>query len=229
MAISTVLYDRADSFYDDDGHIQDGGYYEKQEYAFYLEYGLNSRITLVGRLAWQDVARLDAGNVDTVQGFAASEAGARLMIWRNDHSVISGQITALAPGDGENITDHDLGEGAVGAEIRALVGRSLGSTTFIDLQAAYRWRDQSFQDEARFDLTFGWRPRPNILVLAQEFSTWSVTDPMIGRRAFSHHKIQASIGFTTSRGDIHIGGYMTPAGRNAIAERAIFFGLWQQF
>lgn len=224
-----MLYDRADSYFDADGRHVDGGYFEKKEYATFFEYGISDRFTLVGRIAWQDVVRLDAGSFDAAQGYAASEIGVRMTVWRSDRTVAATQISALAPGDGENIADHPLGDGAYGADVRALIGRSIGDTGFTEVQAAYRWRDQGFQDEARLDATIGWRPRPRILVLGQSFSTWSVTDPMIGRREFSQHKLQASVGYATRFGDFHIGGYLTPAGRNAIDERAVFLGWWRRF
>lgn len=166
---------------------------------------------------------------DAAKGLAASEAGARLALWQGDMAVASLQMSAVFPGTGENVADRPLGDGGHGAELRALFGRGIGQHAFVEAQTAYRWRDDGFQDEGRLDLTAGWRPGPRFLVLLQSYSTWTVHDPPIGQRDISQHKIQASLGVSTRRGDVHIGGYVTAAGRNAVDERAVFVAWWQRF
>lgn len=227
--ISSILYDRAEGYFDDDGRQLDGGYYEKREYATYAEYGLTDRVTLVGRIAWQDVALVEAGIPDSAQGFAASEAGARLLIWRSEPAVLSVQLSGILPGGGENIADRPLGDGGLGAEVRVLAGMAAGDAVFLEAQPAYRWRDDGYLDEARLDLTAGWRPRADMTVMVQSFSTWSVSDPSTGQRHFSQHKVQASFGISTRFGEFHVGGWFTPSGRNAIDERAVFAAVWQRF
>lgn len=166
---------------------------------------------------------------DTAQGFAASELGARLLVWRGETAVVSAQLSAILPGGGENVADRPLGDGGLGAEARVLAGMALGEAVFLEAQPAYRWRDDGFLDEARLDLTAGWRPRSDMMIMVQSFSTWSVSDPIVGQRHFSQHKVQASFGISTGFGELHIGGWFTPAGRNAIDERAIFAAIWQRF
>lgn len=175
------------------------------------------------------MALVDAGIPDAAHGLAASEAGARLRVWQGGQAIASVQLSVILPGGGENVADRPLGDGGLGAEARLLAGYSPRQAVFVEVQPAYRWRDDGFLDEARLDLTAGWRPRPDMLLMVQGFSTWSASDPIIGQRHFAQHKVQASAGFVTRFGELHIGGYFTPAGRNAIDERAVFAALWQRF
>ncbi|HAQ34597.1 MAG: hypothetical protein CMF74_16895 [Maricaulis sp.] len=229
LIITTGLFDRADAWFDDDAERRDGGYYRKQETAVFLEFGLTERITLVGRTAWQDVTRVDHGIVDSARGFAASEAGVRALVWRGERSVLSTQAAIIIPGAGENIADLPLGDGGQGAEIRFLIGHTPTDSVFLDVQAAYRWREAPFPDELRLDVTAGWRPRERLLLMAQEFSAWSTGELEIGQRPFSQHKLQFSAAWEFDRGTVQAGVIVTPAGRNAIAEEAIVLSWWRRF
>lgn len=229
LIITTALMDRATSWYDDASDLREGGDYRKLESAFFIEYGLTSRFTLVGRLAWQDVTRIDAGLIDSASGFASSEIGLRYAAWRRAGTVVSMQGVILLPGEAENIADLPLGEGGPGGELRVLAGYSTSRDRFLDAQLAYRWREMPDPDEVRLDLTAGWRPRDRLLLMAQSFSTWSTGDIVPGRRQFAQHKLQVSAAWEFESGTLQAGLIATPAGRNAIAEEAVLISWWRRF
>ncbi|MHA6289642.1 hypothetical protein [Maricaulis sp. CAU 1757] len=205
------------------------GYFYKDELSAYAEYGLNERITLVGRFAWQTVRRGTSAGEDAAQGFAASEIGLRRVIWQAERQVWSGQVTALFPGAGENVSNRPLGVGGHAVDLRSLWGRSIGQTGFVEVQAAWRWREAPDLDEVRLDLTAGWRPAKRWQVIAQSYSVWSLEPGRPGAPEFHQHRLALSVGRHWRGKDYFLGVYATPAGRNAIIERAVFFSVWQTF
>jgi hypothetical protein len=210
LLITTLLYDRADGGFDASGDRHDQGWFRKDETALYAEYGLTERFTLVGRLAWQSLARRDGAIFDSAEGLAASEAGLRWAAWRGERAVFSIRAAALIPGDGENVSNQPLGDGGEAWDARLLVGLSLGTTGFLEAQAGWRRRGGPFLDEARLDLSAGWRPGRWSLI-AQAFSVWSAEAARPGFPEFAQHKLQLSLGREWREGvEIHLGGYLTP-------------------
>ncbi|WP_297737329.1 hypothetical protein [uncultured Maricaulis sp.] len=227
--ILTTLIDRAETSFDATGQTVDDGYFHKDETAAYLEYGVTGRDTLVARLAWQDVRRLRGPSFDAAQGLSASEIGWRREVWHERRAVVSVQLTALIPGQGENVSNQAFGTGEMAAEVRALVGRSIGERGFLETQAAWRWRDGNYLDEARLDLTAGWRVSERWQVLAQSFSVWSAEPARPGAPDFEQHKLQVSVGRDFGRQTVQIGASITPVGRNAIDQEAVFLSVWRRF
>ncbi|WP_291842242.1 hypothetical protein [Maricaulis sp.] len=229
LLIVTSLIDRADTAYDADRRRADDGYFYKDETAAYVEYGLTARDTLVARIAWQDVRRQRGPSRDAAQGLSASEVAWRRQVWRSGPMIASLQATALIPGRGENVSNQAFGSGEMAAEIRSLLGRSVGERGFAEAQAAWRWRDGDYLDEARFDLTAGWRLTDRWQVLAQSFSVWSVESDRPGARSFDQHKVQLSVSREMGRQTWQLGASLTPSGRNAIDQRAVFLSVWRRF
>lgn len=221
--------DRADTAFNGTRARNDDGFFYKDELALYAEYGLNERWTLVGRLAWQTVRRRTGPDRDEAEGLAASEIGLRRMVWQGSRQIASAQIVALIPGQGENVSNRPLGAGGHAADLRALWGRSIGQSGFVESQLAWRWREDPDLDETRLDLTAGWRPRPRWQVMAQTFSVWSVEPGRPGAPDFDQHRVQLSIGRQIGRAEYHLGAYVTPFGRNVIIERAAFVSVWRRF
>ncbi|WP_300529403.1 hypothetical protein [Maricaulis sp.] len=227
--ITTALYDRADGFWDAERERQDDGYFYKDEFALYAEFGLTDQLTLIGRAAWQTVEQVSEDGYDSAQGLAASELGVRRLFWSGERDVVSLQAGMLIPGPGENVSNQPLGEGERAYELRALWGRSLAQNRFWDIQLAHRWRGGRDLDEARLDLTFGFQARPRWQVLAQTFSVWSVEPARAGAPEFDQHKLQLSLRRPWGEVDVQVGGFLTPAGRNSLDERAVFLSVWRRF
>jgi len=229
LLIITTLNDRAEDAYDGDRQRVDDGYFYKDETAAYIEYGLSARDTLVARLAWQDVRRRRGTTFDAAQGLSASELGWRREVWRSDPAIASLQVTALIPGQGENVSNQAFGSGEMAGELRGLLGRSMGGWGFVEAQTAWRWRDGSYLDEARLDLTIGWRPRDRWEVIAQSFSVWSTERGRPGADSFDQHKLQVSISREIGSQTLQLGASITPSARNAINQQAVFLSVWRRF
>ncbi|MCW5725362.1 MAG: hypothetical protein KIS81_10465 [Maricaulaceae bacterium] len=190
---------------------------------------MTDRITLTGRAAWQQVHIGGAGGSQSSTGLAASEIGLRRRFWQGTRWVFSGQLKAVIPGSGENVAVHPLGEGGYGAEARLLAARSVGTRSFVDAQAGYRWRSTGYPSEARLDLTAGWRPRERILLLAQSFSVFGEPDVRLQGRSYRRHTFQGSAVWERGAYALQIGGFFTFAGRDAIEERAALVAVWRRF
>lgn len=153
----------------------------------------------------------------------------RRLFWRGQRDVVSLQAGVLIPGPGENVTNQPLGDGESAYEFRALWGRGLDGNRFWDVQLAHRWRGGRDLNEARLDLTYGFEPVTDWQLLAQSFSVWSVERERPGAPEFDQHKLQLSVRRAWGEVEIQAGGFFTPAGRNALDERAFFVSVWRRF
>jgi len=118
-------------------------------------------------------------------------------------------------------------------DLRALYGYSFALgvwPAFIDLQLAQRFRTGSPPNEARFDATFGVRPAPQWLLLAQSFNVVSegAGDPLFP--SYGYYKFQLSAVYDlTPAWSVQLGGFTTYAGRNALQENGLVLGAWYKF
>ncbi len=244
LAIFTYSFDSADRRFDDDGDPSFDVSFTKQELSAYLEYGLTSRVTLVGRPVVQSVRskgpsldELVIPPTDEATGLGGTEAGARLLLGRPFGGVVSFQGLALIPGDGENAVDEPLGEGGFGGELRLLAGTSWGwrgRGGFADAQVAGRARGDVAGIEGRIDVTLGLRPSPNWMWLGQSFTLVgeesAETTVGAGPQDVTSHKVRLSGVRRLNRSWAVQGGVTaTVAGRNIIEERGAMVALWRRF
>ncbi|MCG8443881.1 MAG: hypothetical protein MI723_18930 [Caulobacterales bacterium] len=233
QAIISFLGDGGTARFDESGARVGGVDFRKLEASAYLEHGLTRRLTVVARPAYQQVRlRGGFGDFQEAEGVAATELGARVVALRGEGGVVSVQVGALIPGEGENLIDARLGDGAVGGEVRLLGGMSWGERrpVFVEAQIAARVFEGQDDPEGRLDLSAGMRLRPNWLALAQTFSTWSDGQGAIARRDYVSHKAQLSVvRDLTDSLSVQSGAFRTVAGRNVIDERAGFVALWLSY
>lgn len=228
QTISGFAIHDAERAYDADGEAVFDTDFRKLETSIFAEYGLTSRITLVGRIAYQDV---EAG-VDHVRAFAATELGVRRLLARWRGNVVSAQLLGVFPGGGENVFNQHLGVGESGAEARLLAGRGWGDEArggFAEAQLGYRWRAGEDADEARLDVTAGWRMNGNWMIMGQSFSTWGV-DGAAPQPDYESHRAQLSVVRRLNASwSLQAGGLGTYSGRDVVRERAVFLTLWRRF
>ncbi len=244
LAIFTYSFDSASRRFDDDGDAAVDVTFTKQELSAYLEYGLTSRVTLVGRPVIQSVRSKGPATddvtippTDEAAGLGGTEAGARFLLGRPFGGVVSFQGVALIPGDGENAVDEPLGEGGFGGEVRLLAGASWGwrgRGGFADAQVGARSRGDVAGIEGRVDVTVGVRPSPDWMWLGQSFTLIgeesAETTPGAGRQDVTSHKVRLSGVRRLNRSWAVQGGVTaTVAGRNIIEERAAMVALWRRF
>lgn len=227
LLIVTAAWHRLDAPYDGDRLY-------KREAAFYGEYGLTDRITLVGRIAFQDFRQqIRAGDKAlelTYTTFGGSEAGARLHLFDHRRWSGSGQVVMTLPSAGENRTNAEHGAGGGDLELRGLLGRSIGREGFAEAQIALRERDGEGGSEMRFDTALGWQASALFRVHLQTYSVWSHELDTTRLHDFSGHRVQLSL--LASLGDrryAQIGAMRTVRAHGMAEETAILAGVWHRF
>jgi len=230
--ISTTLTDHANKAYDEDGDLSLGVEFAKFDTGLFWEHGLSKDITVVLHSSLQDINFSSGVDQAEFKGLGESGIGLRHVLWQDERSVLSTQMSVIFPSSGETISDADLGFGATNFEMRVLAGRSFKFAQkdgFVDVQAAWRLRPSDNPDEYRVDGTVGWRPKENIQVLAQGFYAQGNGKFGIARQN-SRLKLQTSLVYDkTPKTSYQIGVYQTVAGRNIVKEKALFFGVWQRY
>jgi len=206
--------------------------YDKTELQALIEYGLTDRFTgiLIPGLQHIDIA---APTSAQRSGLGYTEFGGRYKFLQGDAWVFSGQATLRVPGTNDTSNPAAIGYTGVETDVRALFGYSfaVGSwPAFIDLQLAQRFRAGTPPDEMRFDATFGVRPAPRWLVLAQSLNVVSegAGGPPFG--SYDYYKFQLSgVYELTPALSLQAGAFTTYAGSNALQENGLILGAWYRF
>lgn len=229
QVIITLIDATADTRFDADGDTISAAPFEKTELSALFEHGLTERLTFVAKPVFRTSQSGDPFGEDAV-GFGASQSGVRYFFgapWQG--GVVSGQIVALVPGDGEDQDADPLGDVGVGGEVRALVGHGF-SWGFVESQAALRDRSGAQSAEARLDLTVGVRAGDRLEFLGQSFSAWAVDTGAQAPENFSAHKVQLSaVGRLREGVHLQAGAYATVAGQEALQESAGVVSLWFRY
>lgn len=142
---------------------------------------------------------------------AEATFGLKYSLHRGEHMALAIQGGALWRSD----PPQNCGEG--GGEARLLAGRSFGDTGFVNLELAGRVLDGGCAGE-RAELTAGFRPRDELLVMAQLFSD----APPDGENSLRLQVSLVRLG-ADARG-IQIGLRTSLDGEDA--EHALVLGLW---
>jgi hypothetical protein len=229
--------------------------FAKTELSAYGEYGLVDGLTVLFSPRVEDVndssqwggARTGLGYTEIgarvrfvrfdVQEPGGQEAGSQEAgsqeagVWRG--SVVSLQGSVRIPG---SVDDNDpllIGNNVFEIDARLLFGTSfmLGSwSSFVNAEAGYRWRDGDPPSELRGDLTFGVRPRPDWLALAQVFQVTTVGGGSGGFRAGAYTRVQLSVVHDLdARWSLQVGANSVVAGRRALAENGVMLAVWRRF
>lgn len=126
------------------------------ETAAYIEAPIGDSASLV-------IAPWVEQNYDTIEGWRGEAvASLKWAALRGDHSVVAVQ----AGGYWRSDPSPDCSEG--GAEVRFLGGRSLGSSSFLNIEGAFRTLEGGCS-VVRADMTAGFRPTQNWLFMGQVF------------------------------------------------------------
>ncbi|MCB8840471.1 hypothetical protein [Aurantimonas sp. VKM B-3413] len=234
QAIVTGLYSGANESYGADGRAGPRPDFEKGSASALVEYGLTDAVTLLGS---GEIGSEREGNYPFARPALSQLAiGVRVRMYEADGFVASVQLSGLvqdAQKVGDEATDT-FGWTAPVIEPRALLGYGFticGLPAFVNAEAGYRAATGEGPDETKIDLTAGIRPLPDLLVLAQSFSTLSA-----GRgggedaAGYSYHKAQLSAVYDMSETwSLQVGGFATVAGTDALKERGLITALWYRF
>ncbi len=208
--------------------------YDKVEAQLLVEYGLTDRLTAIINPGLQNIdiaAPTDAQRA----GLGYTELGARYGFYEDQNWVLSGQATLRLPGTTDTANPAAIGYTDVEADFRALLGHNLmlgDMPAFFDLEAAQRQRSAGLPSEFRADATFGVKVLPQWLLLAQSFNVISegAGNTLYDGGSYEYYKLQLSAVYSlTPTWELQGGGYTTYAGRNALQENGLIFGVWHQF
>jgi protein XagA len=204
----------------------------KQDNVTLVEYGARPNVTLVLQLGNRGEAYPIEGAVQRVYTSLIG-AGARLELWRGERFALSVQATA-ATGFERATPSLDRRFGVRSeADARLLAGYSfdIGEwPAFVEAQMGYRWRSGRFADEARLDLTFGFRPFDRLQILLQSFNSAALQGQDVPRERPRQHKLQASAVFdVTANWSVQAGVFTSVAGRQSLKEQGVLLGVWRKF
>lgn len=207
--------------------------YNKVELQALVEYGLTDRLTAIFDPGLQHI---DIAAPTSAQrtGLDFTEFGARYAFYTDPTWVLSGQTTLRIPGTFETSNPAAIGYNEVEVDVRALLGHSFqffSMPSFFDFEAAERIRTAGAPSEFHFDATLGVTVAPRWTVLAQSFSVISENEGIaLYGGSYDYFKLQLSALYAlTPTWSLQGGGFSTYAGRNALQENGVIFGVWHRF
>jgi hypothetical protein len=227
---ATAISDARKSF-DADSKPTEEVAFRKMFASAYVEYGWKDWLTLIAVPEYASATSAAPGRItETAKDFAFS-GGARVRLL-DDAGVFSLEAMARSAGAFELDTSFRQQPGE-DFELRALYGTHFdlwGREGCFDAEIAQRWTTGGRPNETPVDLTLlydvGWKSR----VLLQSFNVISEGG---GQPPFTHyryHKLALSfvrpVWRTTS---LQLGGFISPAGQNALEERGVFLSVWSSF
>ncbi|MCQ0990274.1 hypothetical protein [Jiella marina] len=237
QAIVTGLYSEADAGFDSFGDVNSDVDFAKGTVSALVEYGHTDWLTFLGEAEIGSSA--ENGLPFARPALSNFAGGARMRVFEAEGFVASAQLTARfedAFGEADAAVDT-FGWEAPQIESRLLLGYGFelwDYPIFLDVQAGYRARvakrDEGF-DEVRLDFTAGVRPRSDMLLLLQSFSTIAAAGPESARLPdYHYHKAQASVVYDLNeKWSLQAGGFATVAGKNALREQGVTTAVWYRF
>lgn len=230
QVIATFYYSSSARGFDADGENIDIADYQKVELYLLAEYEIAPDLTLIFKPSLRDVS-VEGGEDDSGLGY--TDIGGRYRFADSEEGWLALETTVRIPGVsrddklaqvGSTDTEYDL-------RLRGFHNLRLGQDSgFIDGQASYRLRDGDPPNEFHADLTLGYRPRPNVLLMVQSLNT--ISDGA-GRGIFDeyrYHNLQLSgVVDVAPAVALQAGLLGTIAGENALRERGFFGGVWISF
>lgn len=230
QVIVTGIYSHSDKGFDAAGNAAEINDYDKTEAYMLIEYGVTEDLTVIATPSFSQVSVTQG---DKTSGPGYTELGARYRLASGDTAVFSVQGSFRIPGKKRRDSIAQIGATDTEIDLRALAGASFklgGKDSFVDFQTGYRIRNGGPPGEFRFDATFGIRPAPKLLLLAQSFSVISDGDGSGIFRRYRYSNLYASAVYEiTPKWSLQAGVLSTLAGRNALRERGVFLGIWRRF
>jgi hypothetical protein len=219
----------SDNLFDAARNIQPAPRYSKFELTGLIEYGATDWLTLMLLPQFQHVSidsPIDAQRI----GAGYTEFGGRAKLYDWNAWVFSTQATLRVPGMAASANPAAIGYTDTQVDLRGLLGHSfaIGTwPTFVDMQMAQRFRTGGAPDEFRADFTFGVRPDPRWMFLAQSFNVVSEGAGTWGLPSYDYFKFQLSAVYqVTPAISLQLGGFTAYAGRNALQENGAVMGVW---
>lgn len=229
--ITTTIVSSASKSFDAGSRPTQPVVFRKTFTSVYAEYGWNDWLTIVAAPEYASAISAGPGRATEHANDFAVSGGARVRLL-NDAGVLSAQIMARSAGAFELDTSFDQKPGEE-FEVRALYGthfEAFGRDGCFDVEMAQRWTTGGRPDEMPIDLSLmvdiGWKTQ----ALLQNFN---VVSEGAGRPPFDHyryHKLALSLVRPVwGQTSLQLGGFLSPAGQNALEERGVFLSIWTKF
>lgn len=236
--IVNAVYYTTESSFDNNGNERTQPRFTKKEINPYLEYGLTDAITIGANVNFQDLSQ-DSGGDNA--GMGDAELFFRMQVWEHEGAVVSLQPLIKIPGPYDSGDAPALGSDQTDVEMRVLLGQGFAIPLwnayphFMNVEAAYRYRDGAPSDEWRFDGTLGLRPAEHTLILNQLFSVFALnekTAPLLlaNSRDYDLVKYQLSLVQDIVPGtSVQAGVFRHLSGENTGAGGGALLSVWQAF
>jgi protein XagA len=230
--IAGATLTRSTHGFDDDGGVVQIPRYDKLEANLLVEYGVTDWLTTILQPQLLGVDIDDPVDANTL-GPGYTDLGARARLWSDETSVFSAQVLGRLPGrfDGDN--PAEIGKTAAELDLRLLYGHGFtveGMNAFVNSELGYRFRFDDPPNEVRADFTFGIRPDPKLLLLAQSFNTVSDGSAHGVFVDGTEHKIQLSVVWSLDHvWSLQLGSIATVIGENSLRERGVVAAVWRKF
>ncbi|HEY4123429.1 MAG TPA: hypothetical protein VGM36_02380, partial [Rhizomicrobium sp.] len=167
------------------------------------------------------------GPIEVANAFAIG-AGARVRLAQY-HGVFSVEGSYKSAGAFDTSVSVNQ-ESARQFEIRALYGTNfevVDMTAFADVELGQRFIAGARPSETPIDVTLGLHITPETMILAQSFNVIANGDSKPPYSFYRSHKVQLSIvQHLYENVSVQIGGFVSPAGQNALNEQGLTFALW---
>jgi len=232
QVVVTGAWSSSDQIFDASRNLQSIPRYDKFELTGLIEYGATNWLTLMllPQLQHIDIASpIDAQRT----GLGYTEFGGRAKLYDWNSWVLSAQTTVRMPGTTDSTNPAAIGYTDTQVDVRGLLGHSFVVGTwpaFFDMQVAQRFRTGGAPDELHGDFTFGIRPSPKWMFLAQSFNVVSEGAGTWGYPSYDYFKFQVSAVYqVTPAMSLQLGGFTAYTGRNALQENGIVVGSWFKF
>lgn len=190
----------------------------------YLEYGLFEGVTIGGELDY--AKRADGAEESLARGFV------RTRLWQGDSDVISGEISGGYPVLSTLAADAAARDVTPDLRIGLAYGRGLawGEGAWAEAFLSFRKRLRSPADEIKLDLTLGYRPAENIVLLAQAFGTLGLRNEGPFGANYDALKASVSAGYrVTETRTLLLVIAQDVLGRNIDLGTEVGFTIWNEF
>ena len=230
ILLTTIL--EARHSFDKSGAVVPAAKTRKTEPSIYIEYGLQSWISVFAQGSYTNNQVGSPVNA-TYSGLGYSEFGGRVRILETSGFILSSQSSVRLPAPSDHQNPAQIGNTGLESDNRLQLGKSFklyGFSAFSDINIGYRTRAGLPANEWRSDFSFGIRPSPKFMVLMQSFN--AVSDGS-GRARFpksASSKVQLSAVYDFStKWSGQVGAFTTIIGRSYNRETGALIALWRRF
>ena len=177
---------------------------------YYMEYGLIDPLTVILSLYYKGIEREDDYRKNETSGLGDVDLGLRYRLHTSAIGVFSVQGLVKVPEFYDEDDALPLGNGQYDYECRLLYGRSLWPYIpgYVNLEAAYRFRDDAPSDEFRYLVEIGSNLGKNVYARAKWDAIISMDNADEGTDVFGNPT--SAMEYDLTKLDVTLGWQMTP-------------------